>query len=162
MEVTIDPKSVQDVFRNYRLFNKNIQRNLENTVNDSAKAIKRGAKQRVPSRGVRKNAGGRKLDLKSRITLSRAKFKKDKTAAKVISGAPHSHLVEYGTAPHFLDKGIKRKKPMVIDGQPVVGKIRHPGSKKRPFMIPAYMAERNKFLRSVEKVIRQETERADK
>lgn len=67
MSVMVDPKDVKAIYRNLKFFDEKVQAQLEDTVNSHGKAIRRGAKQRVSSRGVRKNAGGRKLDLKSRI-----------------------------------------------------------------------------------------------
>lgn len=160
MSVMVDPKDVKAIYRNLKFFDEKVQAQLEDTVNSHGKAIRRGAKQRVSSRGVRKNAGGRKLDLKSRITMKRAKFSKGKTVVKVISNAPHSHLVEYGTAPHILHKKNKALQLMDSTGirRYVSRDIQHPGSIKKPFMVPAYMQERNKFLADVTAIVRRETE----
>lgn len=156
----IDPKDVQIIYKNLKIFDARVQVKLQDVCNNHAKAIQRGAKARVSSRGIRRNAGGRKLDIKSRIRVQKAKFVRGKTAAKIISAAPHSHLVEYGTAPHILN--YSGKKPLRVVDQDVMRfvsrSIRHPGAKKKPFMVPAYMAERNNFLREVAQIVHDECE----
>ena len=77
---------------------------------------------------------------------------KGKFNGKVASKAPHSHLVEFGTRPHSLDKGARRKK-MVVNDQPVSGKIMHPGTKAKPFMQPAYYTEREHYISNVKKAV---------
>lgn len=172
MAVTIqaDIKEVKAIMRNYKAFDEKVQVQLEKITNRSLGEISRGAKQRVSSRGVRKNDSGRKLDIKSRITTQRAKFSKGRTGGRVISKAPHSHLVEFGTKEHALTKGTtndakrtrggKRTLVLVINGNPVSGKhIVHPGSKPKPFLQPAYLQERGNYLDTIKATVRAETER---
>lgn len=155
----INPKDVRIIYRNLKLFSANVQTKLEHSVNSYGKTIRRGARQRVSSRGIRKNEGGRRLDIKSRITMKRANFSRGKTAAKIISAAPHSHLVEFGTTPHVIKRRSKRFK--IVDtnvARYTSGDVKHPGARKKPFMRPAYMEVRNKFLRDVERIVRNEAE----
>ena len=97
MSVAVDIKTVKAIMQNHKIFDQNVQKQLEKITNRSLGKISRGAKQRVSSRGVRVNSGGRKLDLKSRITVQRAKLSKGRAGGIVWSKAPHSHLVEFGT-----------------------------------------------------------------
>lgn len=157
-DIEIDVKEAKAVVANYWMFDGRVQAQLEKTINKSLRNIKRGAMARVSSRGPRVNSSGRKLDIKSRIKVKRAKFAKGKLGGRVISAAPHSYLVEYGTKPHSLDKGAKRK-IMVINGHPVSGKIMHPGAKKKPFMLPSYMQERPEYLESVKNIVKQEVDK---
>lgn len=168
--IQVDIKDVKTVMRNYKAFDVAVQAQLEKVTNRSLGKVARGAKQRVSSRGVRTNAKGRKLDIKSRITTQRAKFSKGRTGGIVWSKAPHSHLVEFGTKAHALTKGTtnserrakggKKQLVMVINGNPVSGThIMHPGSKAKPFLQPAYLQERGNYIDAVKSAVKAETER---
>lgn len=54
-----------------------------------------------------------------------------KATAEIYIGptAPHAHLVEFGTAPHVLYRGIK-----------------HPGTQPQPFMRPAFEQNQEKMM----------------
>jgi HK97 gp10 family phage protein len=57
--------------------------------------------------------------------------------------APHAHLVEFGTAPHFIPKfGEKLERPLFLGGKGMEGRyvwrVEHPGAEKHPFMRPAF------------------------
>lgn len=168
--IQVDISDVKTIMRNYKAFDVAVQAQLEKVTNRSLGKIARGAKQRVSSRGVRTNAKGRKLDIKSRITSQRAKFSKGRTGGIVWSKAPHSHLVEFGTKAHALTKGTtnsakrarsgKKQLVMVINGNPVSGAhIMHPGSRPKPFLQPAYLQERSNYIDAVKSAVKAETER---
>lgn len=152
MRIRCKVKDVKNTVDNIKRYDLDTQQNLVKVINSSLGRIGKGAKQRVSSRGLRTNIAGRKLDIKSRVSTSRANYTKGKFGGKVESKAPHSHLVEFGTRPHSLDKGARRKK-MVINGQPVAGKIMHPGAKAKPFMQPSYYSERSKYIAGIRKAV---------
>lgn len=169
-QIQVDIRDVKTIMRNYKAFDVAVQAHLEKVTNRSLGKVARGAKQRVSSRGVRTNAKGRKLDIKSRITTQQAKFSKGRTGGIVWSKAPHSHLVEFGTKAHALTKGTtnsakrarsgKKQFLMVINGNPVSGThVMHPGSKPKPFLQPAYLQERENYINAVKSAVKAETER---
>lgn len=102
------------------------------------------------------NSGGRKLDLKSRITVQRAKLSKGRAGGIVWSKAPHSHLVEFGTKSHLL---VPEGKTIKIGDNFVSGPIKHPGSKPKPFLQPAYLQERKVYIDNIKAAVRAETEK---
>lgn len=168
-QVQVDIRDVKNILRNYKAFDVAVQAHLEKVTNNSLGKVARGAKQRVSSRGVRTNAKGRKLDIKSRITTQRAKFSKGRTGGIVWSKAPHSHLVEFGTKAHALTKGTtnsakralsgKKRFVLVIGGNPVSGThVMHPGSKPKPFLQPAYLQERGNYISAVKSAVKAVTE----
>lgn len=63
--------------------------------------------------------------------------------------APHAHLVEFGTKGHVIKAPGKRGKARVLsDGSTVYGTaMRHPGTRKRPFMRPAWRRKRKDVFR---------------
>jgi len=113
---------------------------VEDVLNQGAKWVANGARQRVAVR-----SGKTKNSIKS--SLSRPKLE-----SYVKATTPQAHLVEFGVKPHSLDKGAKRK-VMVINGHPVSGKIMHPGTKARPFMKPAFEAEVGAITRAIVKAV---------
>ena len=53
--------------------------------------------------------------------------------------------VEFGTKPHTIQPRTKkrgRKRALAIPGWGIYRRVRHPGSKKRPFLRPAYEAQK--------------------
>lgn len=170
VNLQVDIRDVKTIMRNYKAFDVDVQVQLEKLTNRSLSKVARGAKQRVSSRGVRTNAKGRKLDIKSRITTERAKLSKGRAGGRVWSKAPHSHLVEFGTKAHALTKGTtndakrtrggRKTLVMVVNGNPVSGKhIMHPGSQPKPFLQPAYLQERGNYLDAIKTAVKAETER---
>lgn len=154
--LAVDIALVKKAMSNYRAYGNNVQKRLESTTNKSLSKISLGAKQRVNSRGGRMTAGGRVLDLKSRIVIDPARLSKDRTFGVVWSKAPHSHLVEFGTKPHIVVPSGKRAK---IGGDIVTGPVKHPGAKPRPFLQPAYLEERQNYLNNIKKIVWEEAER---
>jgi HK97 gp10 family phage protein len=154
MHITCKTKGVQEVITNLKKYDEETQQKIGNVVNTSLKNIARGARQRLPQ----SKTGNLRKGLKK-------KYSKKATGGAVTSKAPHSHLVEFGTKPHALTKGasrdseraVKRKRTyvQVINGNPVDGEhIMHPGTEPRPFLQPAYYAERSNYIENLKKAVK--------
>jgi HK97 gp10 family phage protein len=97
---------------------------------------------------------------------------RDRTAVNVYVGpdakrAPHAHLVEFGTAPHTIIAGLRRKratgKKVLADGDMIFGKVaQHPGATAKPFMRPAFDENKEKALDILVKEIAAELVKAVK
>ncbi|MGV6872552.1 HK97-gp10 family putative phage morphogenesis protein [Pseudochelatococcus sp. B33] len=62
----------------------------------------------------------------------------------------YAHLVEFGTGPHSVAKGARRKYSGMVHALTSKGKARqHPGSKPQPFFFPPYRALRRRVLSRV-------------
>lgn len=157
--ITTKSKNVNAVISTLKYFTTATQSDVIKIINKSLATIKKSAKAAAPSRGVRRT-GKRKVDLKSRIGMSKARLDKGKYGGKVVSRAPHSHLVEFGTKPHIIR--AKNKKVMVINGDFVGGEVHHPGAKAHPFMRPAYYKERGTFERNVILAINKDIKKVEK
>ena len=60
--------------------------------------------------------------------------------------------VEYGTKAHIIR--VKNKKALYWKGaKHPVKKVNHPGSKAKPFLIPAFNQEKDQFLEKLKEVI---------
>lgn len=158
--ITTKSKNVNAVISTLKYFTTATQSDVIKIINKSLATIKKSAKAAAPSRGVRRT-GKRKVDLKSRIGMSKARLDKGKYGGKVVSRAPHSHLVEFGTKAHIINKGGKRR-VMLVNGTPVSGEIQHSGSKAKPFMRPAYYKERGNFERNVIGAIKKDIKKVEK
>lgn len=126
-------------------------------VKAGAKIVAAAAKANAPRRKG-KGGGG----LKQSIGVKAVKGTRGKTLAlavigprkKVVRDIPrgkktvrsvpafYAHLVEKGTAPHSTTKGAKRKK---------AGPGRHPGTKPKPFLAPAFETNKAAVAAAVEK-----------
>lgn len=147
MRITCKVSGVQSVVGNINLYSSQTQIKMVKVMNASCSKIKKGAVSRVHSRGTRVVSGGtRKVDLKSRITTSRARADRGKFFAEIKAKAPHAHLVEFGTKSHILNP---TGKAIMINGVFIRGPVKHPGSKAYPFMQPAYYAERRNYIRNI-------------
>lgn len=85
----------------------------------------------------------------------RSEFKKNDLTGEVIVGAEHGIYVEKGTRPHTIE--IKNSK-VLSDGKNIFGrKVKHPGTKAQPFLLPAYLDNQNKLKNDVKKFLRKVT-----
>lgn len=109
--------------------------------------------------GVRRTASG----ARTRVAVNSGKLKRSiksgfsrvKLEGQVKATQPYAHLVEFGTRPHKLTP--KNKKVMKIDDNGMrrfTGRgIHHPGSKTRPFMVPAFEAESPNITKDIIKAV---------
>ena len=68
------------------------------------------------------------------------------------SNVKYARLVEEGTRPHIIRP--KNKKALYWEGaRRPVRSVRHPGSKAKPFLIPAFEKEKEVLIRELKKVI---------
>ena len=69
------------------------------------------------------------------------------------SNIKYAPMVEYGTKPHIIKP--KNKKALYWKGaKHPVKSVRHPGSRAKPFLIPAFEKEKEVLIRDLEKVIK--------
>lgn len=137
--IQVREESVKKVLNNLKKYDDKTQKQLEEATSKSLSNIRRGAIARVPR--------GRTGNLRKGIRRS---FSKKKISGAVKSTAPHSYIVEFGTKHHKV--GLKKKKALSFDGQ-AYNYIEHPGSKPRPYMQPAFHAERPNYAAAVKKAV---------
>jgi len=100
-----------------------------------AKPILEEAKKLVPVGATRK------LMESLEIATKKARIPVVKVQASRRKGGYHAHLVELGTQPHDIHN--------VVIGNKFYPVIHHPGSKKQPFMRPAFNSKKTETLRIV-------------
>ncbi len=72
----------------------------------------------------------------------------------------YAAFVEFGTAPHFVNKGGGNKsvqRRLARTG----GGIKHPGAKPKPYFFPTYRARKKAIQAAISKAMRQGVEKAE-
>lgn len=137
--IQVREESVRKVLNNIKKYDDKTQKQLEEATSKSLSNIRRGAISRVPR--------GKTGNLRKGIRRS---FSKKNISGAVKSTAPHSYIVEFGTKQHKVT--LKKKKALSFEGQ-VYNYTEHPGSQPRPFMQPAFHAERPTYAAAVKKAV---------
>ena len=117
-----------------------IKNDVRKVVKNSAFNIERNAKSSasVKTGHLKRSISTKMGDMEATIHTSNLKY------------AP---MVEFGTRPHIIR--VKNKKALYWKGAShPVKQVRHPGSKAKPYLIPAFEKEKDQFLEKLKEVIR--------
>ena len=123
------------------------------TLLEAVQLLEDEAKARVPHRSG-------KSRLRSRI---KGKVDPSGNSGRVVSWAPHSHLIEYGTKPHPITVGARRmrrgqwrtyakkaKRALTLP-MGLRASAQHPGAQEHPFMHPALEENQDQIDRLLQK-----------
>ena len=116
-----------------------IKNDVRKVVKNSAFNIERNAKSSasVKTGHLRRSISTKMGDMEATIHTSNLKY------------AP---MVEFGTRSHIIR--AKNKKALYWKGAThPVKKVNHPGSKAKPYLIPAFEKEKDQFLEKLKEVI---------
>lgn len=147
----VELEGLDDVVRALRKRGLDVRVGLEQIVHAGAALVLADAKTRAP--------GHIADNLDKRTTAKRA------TRIEVSVGpVREKHLarwVEFGTRPHTIQPRSRKrraKRALAIPGWGVYRRVRHPGSRKQPFLRPAYESQKNNaqeaMRRETKKVVR--------
>ena len=117
-----------------------IKNDVRKDVKNSAFNIERNAKSsvNVKTGHLRRSISTKMGDMEATIHTSNLKY------------AP---MVEFGTRPHIIR--AKNKKALYWKGAShPVKQVSHPGSKAKPYLIPAFEKEKDQFLEKLKEVIK--------
>ena len=117
-----------------------IKDDIRKVVKNSAFNIERNAKSSasVKTGHLRRSISTKMGDMEATIHTSNLKY------------AP---MVEFGTRPHIIR--AKNKKALYWKGAShPVKQVSHPGSKAKPYLIPAFEKEKDQFLEKLKEVIK--------
>ena len=117
-----------------------IKNDVRKVIKNSAFNIERNAKSSasVKTGHLRRSISTKMGDMEATIHTSNLKY------------AP---MVEFGTRPHIIR--AKNKKALYWKGAThPVKQVNHPGSKAKPYLIPAFEKEKDQFLEKLKEVIR--------
>ena len=116
-----------------------IKDDVRKVVKNSAFNIERNAKSSasVKTGHLRRSISTKMGDMEATIHTSNLKY------------AP---MVEFGTRPHIIR--AKNKKALYWKGaKHPIRRVNHPGSKAKPYLIPAFEKEKDQFLEKLKEVI---------
>ena len=116
-----------------------IKNDVRKVVKNSAFNIERNAKSSasVKTGHLKRSISTKIGDMEATIHTSNLKY------------AP---MVEFGTRPHIIR--AKNKKALYWKGaKHPVKQVNHPGSKAKPYLIPAFNQEKDQFLEKLKEVI---------
>lgn len=120
-----------------------MRRSPELMINEVSKAVQKSAltvqSQAMRESPVNKQSGGGNLRQNIRASLI------NKTRAEVISKAPYSSYVEYGTGPHVITVKNKSVLANKRTGQFFGRTVHHPGTRLNPFMERALKLSQKKI-----------------
>lgn len=123
-------------------YSERAQKKIRSTIQHGTKAVYDTALHRAPE--------GPTGNLRKGITFSTPN---DWQTGEVKSTAPHSHLVEFGTAPRITYRQSGTKALKLKDGRYIRGDIYSGRMPKRPFMRPAIMMHRDEIERDMKEAI---------
>ena len=117
---------------------------IHKVLKNSAMAIEANAKGNLSSNGSVQTG---------HLRRSIANFRRGMTATVHTSNVKYAHMVEYGTKAHIIR--AKNKKALYWKGAKYpVKQVNHPGSKAKPYLIPAFNQEKDQFLEKLKEVIK--------
>ena len=116
---------------------------IHKVLKNSAMAIEANAKGNLSSNGSVQTG---------HLRRSIANFRRGMTATVHTSNVKYAPMVEYGTKAHIIK--AKNKKALYWKGAShPVKSVRHPGSKAKPYLIPAFEKEKDTFINDLKEAI---------
>lgn len=117
---------------------------VRKAIQKSCLSIKRQARENITSNGTVKT-GHLRRSIAFRTTMTEGIVH--------VSKAKYAKAIEKGTKAHTIR--AKNKKALYWKGAShPVKQVRHPGSKAKPFLVPAFEAEKPKFIENLKEVIK--------
>jgi HK97 gp10 family phage protein len=114
-------------------------RAMKKATREATKVIKRDAKAFAPHRT---GSIERSISLKNRFSKSQGEY-----IGLVFTASNLAHLIEFGVKPHWIWRrkpgGRRRRGSGLVFTK---GKVRHPGMKPEPFMVPAIIKNQDFIL----------------
>ena len=140
MKINVKMKGLAQATRDIRQYSEEAIDGVKRTIVESTVTIQSDAVSLAPE-----DEGNLKNSIDYNITNSGL-------TGEIFAGASYAADVEFGTQPHV----IKAKPGGVLhfkkDGKDVFAtKVNHPGTKAQPFLVPAWEAERPKFISALQK-----------
>ena len=120
------------------------EKKIQKVLKNSAMTIQKNAISNLTSNGS-VNTGHLRRGI--------ANFRRGMTATVHTSNIKYAVMVEKGTKAHIIKP--KNKKALYWKGSKhPVKKVSHPGSKAKPYLIPAFDKEKDQFLEKLKEVIK--------
>lgn len=137
---------------------------IQNALMPAARIIRNDAKRRVAYGTGHVSGAGRSMTkrearanegvaLHLRDSIFATKGRRgvyDVIAGVDLKKAPHAHLVEFGTKPHWITPRPP-KRFLRLFGKVFLSAVHHPGAKKKPFLRPAVTSTRGRVVEAIQR-----------
>lgn len=144
--IKVDVRNIRTLKITIRELNNNSAKNIKRCVTKSTYQIERKAKINL-AKNKSVKTGHLRRSLNSNI-----KNTGKKTIGEVSTNVFYAYFVEGGTKAHIIK--AKRKKALYWQGaKHPVKSVKHPGSKAKPYLIPAFDEERTNFEKEIRKAV---------
>lgn len=115
-------------------------------------------RKRVATKVLRRAGAPIRADAKLRVPVKSGRLqrsikvyvsvKKYSATGKVESREPYAHLVELGTKPHFQNRKLR--------GETKKRRVKHPGAQAKPFLRPAFDANKTESIEIARRTLAEE------
>lgn len=134
---------------------------VADAIKESAKAVRREARARVPVlTGEFRRRIGYKIS-RDKLTAEVAAWRK---GGGYNNRRPHplAHLIEFGTAAHVIRPEKKKALKFATEGSTETYRlaVQHPGTPAKPFLFPAYEAERANYVQRLNEALNKAAKKA--
>lgn len=140
--IKIELKGADEVSRYMTIYKKETKRNIQEVIKKATYRVTKGAKEKLTSNGS-VDTGRLRSSIVSKVTSMQG-----------ISGSnvKYAKAIEEGSPPHIIR--AKNKKYLYWAGAShPVKQVNHPGSKAKPYLIPAYEKELPRYMEDLSKAI---------
>lgn len=148
MEIRMEIQGLDQAIKKLKLYDSKSRKKIEAAISKAGRNIRDGAKTRVPVRtGTLRDSIGARFNGGKMQSVVKADYGK----------APHAHLIEFGVRQTVIVPKKKQVLKFSVGGETVYTKksITLPARKARPFMNPAFQAEKPKIEAEIEKIIKE-------
>lgn len=148
MTIALEVKGLDEAIRKLKIYDSNSRLKIEGAIQQAGRNIRDNAKIRVPIRtGTLKRSIGSRFNGNKLQSTVKADYNK----------APHAHLIEYGVSQTVIRP--KTKKVLKFTAGSSVQFVRKevilPARKARPFMNPAFQAEKPKVEADIKNILKE-------
>lgn len=148
MTIAFEVEGLDEAVRKLKIYDSNSRLKIEGAIQKAGRSIRDDAKTKVPVRtGTLRDSIGARFNGGKMQSVVKADYNK----------APHAHLIEYGVAQTAIRP--KNKKALKFTAGGSVRFVRKevilPARKARPFMNPAFQAEKPKVEAEIKKILKE-------
>ena len=142
--IKIDTSEIDKFVIELKDTSENIRSDIQRVIKKAGFNIERNAKQNVEN-----NRSVKTGHLRMKIATQVGNME----VTVHTSNVKYARLVEEGTRPHIIR--AKNKKALYWKGaKHPIKSVRHPGSRAKPFLIPAFEKEKEVLIRDLEKIVK--------
>jgi HK97 gp10 family phage protein len=150
--VIVEVSGLKELEANLRQFSDDVR---DKMLTDATRAGAEVVQVEAINLAPKKRGLASSLSIASRIKIRMKQPDQFGVRALIVAGAPHSHLLEFGTKPHKI---VTKTKKALADkaANLFFGKVvNHPGNRARPFLRPAFEMRKLEAVNRIADVLRE-------